>query len=49
MALNQKGEPCSCDKVDCPRNGKCDECRAYHEQIGKPNACDKKAVAQENS
>lgn len=46
MVLNQKGEPCSCEN-DCPRNGKCDECRAHHEKLGKPNACDSKAAKEQ--
>ncbi len=46
MKLNQHGNPCSCDNVDCPRHGKCDECRAAHEKAGKPNACDRKKMEE---
>lgn len=45
--LNRRGEPCSCPDTSCPNNGKCDACRALHAELGKPNACDQKAAAQE--
>lgn len=38
---DKKAKDCPCKKVKCERHGKCDECRAHHEQSGRPRPCER--------
>lgn len=35
------GEDCECPEVDCPRHGKCSQCKAYHHGLGQKTHCEK--------
>lgn len=32
-------QPCTCSDKNCPRNGKCCECVAYHKRSGDLPVC----------
>jgi len=32
---------CPCKKIDCPRYGRCRECKDYHHSRGEKTACEK--------